>query len=100
MIKSPETGLLHLATAPTKTKYLQKGEIIAQIYPKLDRDTNLHVTYYIPAENITGIKVDQKVRFTVNQNVTKPLVLNGQIIKIGTAPVNNKQVHFMFAKLI
>lgn len=94
MIKSPETGLLHLETAPTKTKYFPKGETIAQIYPKLDSNTNLHVTYYIPTENITGIKVNQKIRFIVSQNVTKPLVLDGKIIKIGTAPINNKQGSF------
>lgn len=94
IIKAPETGLLHLEMDTSKTKYLPKGKTIAQIYPKLSSSTKLHVNYYIPAENITGIKKGQAVRFIIHQNVIKPLILNGQIIKIATAPINNKNGSF------
>lgn len=94
IIKAPETGLLHLETNLGKTKYLPKGETIAQIYPNLDNKTKLHINYSVPAENITGLKKGQPIRFTVNQNVTKPLILTGQIIKISTAPMTNKHGSF------
>ncbi|MDC2806890.1 bacteriocin secretion accessory protein [Leuconostoc suionicum] len=88
VIKASETGILHLASDKTNSKYLPKGTIIAQIYPKLTKKTSLQVKYYIPVNNILGLKTSQKIKFTVNQNVTKPLSVTGKVTKISSAPVS------------
>lgn len=94
VIKSPENGILHLATDKTKIKYLPKGTNIAQIYPKLTQKTALNVAYYVPASNIIGLKKGQEIRFLANQNVTKPLTLKGKIKAISSAPITNKEGSF------
>lgn len=91
IIKSPETGLIHLESIKSKVKYLPKGQTIAEIYPKLDKNTKLNVQYFVPAENIVGVKVGQAIRFIINQNVTKPMMLNGKIKEIGEVPLQTKQ---------
>ena len=94
VIKSPENGILHLATDKTKTKYFPKGTTIAQIYPKLTQQTALNVEYYVPAINIIGLKNGLKIRFVANQNVTKPLTLNGKIKTISSVPITSKEGSF------
>ena len=91
VIKSPEDGILHLATNETKIKYLPKGTTIAQIYPRLNQQTALNVEYYVSASNIIGLKRGQTVRFVANQNTTKPLTL---IRTISSAPVISKEGSF------
>ncbi|MBM7545040.1 competence factor transport accessory protein ComB [Weissella beninensis] len=94
VIKSPEDGILHLATDKTKIKYVPKGTTIAQIYPKLTQQTALNVEYYVSAGNIIGLKQGQAIRFVANQNVTKPLILNGKIKTISSAPITSKEGSF------
>ncbi|WP_294977169.1 bacteriocin secretion accessory protein [uncultured Leuconostoc sp.] len=94
VIKSPEAGVLHLETDKSNVKYYPKGTTIAQIYPKLSDKTKLEVTYYVPASNIVGLKINQKMRFTANQNVTQPMVLDGIVKEIGTAPIASKEGSF------
>ncbi|WP_349516151.1 bacteriocin secretion accessory protein [Leuconostoc suionicum] len=87
-IKSPKTGILHLANDKTNSKYLPKGTTIAQLYPKLTNKTELQIKYYIPVNNILGLKTSQRIKFTVKQNVTKPLSIPGKVTKISSVPVN------------
>lgn len=94
VIRSPEDGILHLATDKTKIKYFPKGTTIAQIYPKLTQKTALNVEYYVSASNIIGLKQGQAIRFVANQNVTKPLTLNGTIKSISSAPIASKEGSF------
>lgn len=94
IIKSSEDGILHLTTDKTKMKYFSKGTTIAQIYPKLTQKTALNVEYYVPASNIIGLKEGQTIRFVANQNVTKPLTLNGTINTISSAPIVSKEGSF------
>lgn len=94
VIKSPESGILHLATDETKVKYLPKGTTVAQIYPKLNQKKALNVEYYVSASNVIGLKRGQTIRFVANQNVSKPLTLNGTIKTISSAPVISKDGSF------
>ena len=94
VIKSPEDGILHLATDKTKIKYFPKGTTIAQIYPKLTQKTALNVEYYVSSSNIMGLRKGQAIRFVANQNVTKPLTLNGTIKSISSAPISSKEGSF------
>lgn len=94
IINSPENGVLHLESNKINTKYLPKGETLAEIYPRIEKNTQLHVSYAISPEDITDIRIGQKIRFVLNENVSKPLVLNGEIINIGTAPISDKEKTF------
>lgn len=94
IIKAPESGTLHLTTDKTKVKYFPKGTTIAQIYPKMTQQTALNVAYYVPANNIIGLKPGQSIRFVANQNVTKPITLNGAIKTISSAPITNTEGSF------
>jgi len=51
-------------------------------------------SYYVPASNIVGLKTNQKMRFTANQNVTQPMVLDGIVREIGTATIASKEGSF------
>ncbi|AFS39483.1 bacteriocin secretion accessory protein [Leuconostoc gelidum] len=90
VIKAPDDGILHVENDKFKNKYVSKGTNLAVIYPKLTKQTYLEVTYYVPTEQSVGLKQGQMIKFTANQNVTKPLALNGRVTKISTAPVSNK----------
>ena len=57
-------------------KKIPIGTPIAEIYPSLKSETKVNLTSYIPSTQISGMKVGQKVRFTVQQNLPKPEILN------------------------
>lgn len=94
IIKSPDSGILHLLNEPSKNKYYAKGTTIAQIYPELTNQTDLEVVYYVSSNNIIGLHSGQNVRFTANQNVTKPLVLDGKVKTISAVPTESKEGSF------
>ncbi|CUW10300.1 bacteriocin secretion accessory protein [Leuconostoc gasicomitatum] len=94
VIKSPEAGVLHLENDKSKAKYYPKGTTIAQLFPELSNTTKLEIEYYVPTSNVIGLTVNQKIRFMANQNVTQPMVLDGVVKKIDTAPTETKEGPF------
>ncbi|TYC49588.1 HlyD family efflux transporter periplasmic adaptor subunit [Weissella muntiaci] len=60
------------------------------IYPSLEPKTPLTVTFYLPSNKLPGVKVGQKIRYAVNQDLPKPMVINGEIIKIDAVSTEMK----------
>ncbi|UUE16909.1 bacteriocin secretion accessory protein (plasmid) [Leuconostoc mesenteroides] len=94
IIKSPESGIVHLEDANLKRKYATKGSTIALIYPKMSDRPLLSVEFFIPETQIEDLKIGQKIMFTENKESIKPQKLHGKIQQISTAPVVIKNGSF------
>lgn len=86
-ILSPSTGIIHIENDQTKLKYFQNGSKIADIYPKLTNKTHLITNFYIPTNQLNGLKLGQSIRFKANQSGPKPILIKGNIIKISSAEI-------------
>jgi competence factor transport accessory protein ComB len=91
---APQTGVLHVMPNTKKVKYLAKGTAIAQISPELTNQTLLSVQFELPATKISGVKVGQRVRYRISQNISKPVVLTGVIKQIDVTPTSTKNGNF------
>ncbi|CAK1230072.1 HlyD family efflux transporter periplasmic adaptor subunit [Fructobacillus fructosus] len=91
VLKAPTDGVQHSKGATTNSQYLPSGTEIAEIYPVLNEQTKLEVSFVVPANQINSLKINQKIRFHANQSGPKPLLLNGTINQIDEAPTNTKQ---------
>ncbi|MDR3241546.1 MAG: bacteriocin secretion accessory protein [Lactobacillaceae bacterium] len=90
-LTAPNDGYLHIDGSLNKIKYLPKGSAVAEIYPKLVQRTKLVAKFYIPVTQLHGVRTGEKIRFEIARNISKPLVLNGKIIKIPNAPIETKK---------
>lgn len=90
-IVAPSDGLIHVKSNQINTKYLQRGSEIAQIYPKLTKDTRLVAIFYVSTNQVTGLRVNQPIRFRNNQTSIKPLLIKGKVMKIDSAATNTKK---------
>lgn len=86
-----QTGVLHVLPDILGMKKIPIGTPIAEIYPLLKAETQVNLTSYIPSTQISGMKVGQKVRFTVQQNLPQPEILTGIIKQIDSAPTAFKE---------
>lgn len=86
-----QTGILHVLPNILGMKKIPIGTPIAEIYPLLKAKIQVNLTSYIPSTQISGIKVGQKVKLTVQQNLPKPVILIGTIKQIDSAPTPFKE---------
>lgn len=86
-------GILHVFPNVLSNKNIQTGTTIAQIYPPLTNQTSIHLVTYIPSSQISGIKIGQKARFIVQQNLPKTTILTGKIQQIDSAPTLLKDIN-------
>jgi competence factor transport accessory protein ComB len=84
-------GVLHVLSDILGMKKIPIGTPIAEIYPLLKSVTQVNLTSYILSTQISGMKVGQKVRFTVQQNLPQPEILTGIINQIDSAPTAFKE---------
>lgn len=89
-ILAPNTGILHVPNDQIKSRYLQNGSKIAEIYPNLNSKTNLIVAFYIPTNKLNGLKKNQSIRFKTNQDGPKPILIKGTVVKIDSAETQSK----------
>lgn len=90
-IFAEQTGILHLLPNILGLKKIPIGTPIAEIYPSLEQKAQVNLTSYIPSTQISGMKVGQKVRFTVQQDLPKPEILTGIIKQIDSVPTAFKE---------
>ncbi len=90
-IFAEKEGILHVLPNVLENKTFQVGTPLAQIYPALKAKSQVYLTSYIPSTQIAGIKLGQKVRFTIQQNLPKPEILTGTIKQIDSAPTTLKE---------
>lgn len=86
-----QTGVLHVLPDTLGMKKIPIGTPIAEIYPSLKSETQVNLSSYIPSTQISGMKVGQKVRFTIQQDLPKPEILTGVIKQIDSAPTAFKE---------
>ncbi|SBW31824.1 Lactococcin A secretion protein lcnD (plasmid) [Lactococcus lactis subsp. lactis] len=86
-----QTGILHVLPDSLGMKKIPIGTTIAEIYPSLKADTQVNLTSYIPSTQIAGVKVGQKFRFIVQQDLPKAEILTGTIKQIDSAPTTFKE---------
>lgn len=90
VLTASNTGIIHLVTDLPAQEKIPNGTTIGMIYPKLEPKTALTVTFYLPSNKLPGVKIGQNIRYSVNQDLPKPMVINGKIIKIDTASTEMK----------
>lgn len=93
-VKSPITGVLHLKENISNKTYLPLGTEIADIYPKLTRNTPLIVNFYVPTSRLNNLKIGQKIKFNASQQGPNPLIVKGKIKQIDGAATETKNGNF------
>ncbi|WEV40252.1 HlyD family efflux transporter periplasmic adaptor subunit [Lactobacillus sp. ESL0681] len=87
-IKAPKSGVLHINDQYQKAQYIPAGSEVAQIYPVLQKQTELQLKSYVSTADISSVKRGQKIRFKITRNVPKPVIITGKIKQISVSPVN------------
>lgn len=89
-VKADSAGILHVLPNVEGLKNIAAGSPIAEIYPNLSQNVKIELAAYIPSSQISAVKIGQKLRFTVQQNLPKAEILSGKITKIDSAPTETK----------
>lgn len=93
-LHADQSGTLHVFIEKAKPKYLSKGSEIAAIYPQLKDKPALDVTFMVPANKISGIKIGEHVRFRISKSVSKPVVVQGTVHDIDTTATSTKDGNY------
>lgn len=89
-VSANTSGIMHVLTDKTNPKYLAKGTNIAEIYPDMSQNPAINVEFAVPADEVVGVKKRQKIRFRVNERISKPILINGVISNVDTSATNTK----------
>lgn len=69
---------------------MPSGTTLAEIYPVLKHQKQIKLTLAVSPTEITSVKQGQKVRLQVSRNIPVPIILNGIVSNIDTAPTITK----------
>ncbi|GAB2025128.1 HlyD family secretion protein [Lactovum odontotermitis] len=89
-LKTSSAGILHVLPNILGVKKIPVGTEIAEIYPAFNENSQVKITAYIPASQISAVSTGQKMRFQVQQNLPKPVILTGKVTKIDSAATKDK----------
>lgn len=81
VLKSPVDGTIHLNEDLKGQTELPKGTIIAEIYPK-QTEKKLSFTAFIPADEITRVKINMPVHFKIDKKGLSTKTINGSLKEI------------------
>lgn len=101
ILTSPSTGVLHILPNVLGLKQISIGTPIAEIYPALTDKSTVDLLVYVSSSDISAVKIGQIMRLSVKQNLPQPLILDGQIKSIDSAPTteNNLNVYAVKAEV-
>ena len=89
-VKAPTSGTLHIDASLQGKHYVPSGTTLAEIYPVLKHQKQIKLTLAVSPTEITSVKQGQKVRLQVSRNIPVPIILNGIVSNIDTAPTITK----------
>jgi competence factor transport accessory protein ComB len=89
-LKVSKAGVIHVLPNILGLKKISVGTPIAELYPALKAKAKVKVTVYIPSGQISALSIGQPLRFQVQQNLPKPVILSGKVSKIDSAPTKDK----------
>lgn len=92
-VLSPDYGVLHVSANTQGAKQVGSGTVLAEIYPALKYKSKVNLTVYVPSTEISGVKLGQTLRFTVQQNLPKAEILVGKINHIDSVPTELKSIN-------
>jgi competence factor transport accessory protein ComB len=93
-LKTSSGGVLHVLPNVLGVKNITVGTEIAEIYPAFNENSQVKITAYIPASQISAVTVGKKMRFQVLQNLPKPVILSGKVTKIDSAATKDKSGNY------
>ncbi|WGN88848.1 bacteriocin secretion accessory protein [Ligilactobacillus faecis] len=85
-IKAPIAGVIHMGEQSDEVNYLSGQTQVAQIYPKINTLTRVRVKTYINTDDIASLTKGQKLRFKIERNLPRPIILFGKVTNISVAP--------------
>ena len=97
VLKSPIDGTIHLTEEFKGQTELPKGTVIAEIYPKQSKNT-LSFTAFIPADEVTRIKIDMPVHFKIDKKGVSTKTINGLLKEISENSSSTEKGNFYTIK--
>lgn len=94
IIKAPKTGVIHLNEKFKGINSPGTGATLAQIYPNLKKQNTVQIKAYIPSQDISSIKKNQKLRLQITRNVPKMIILQGLINNVSISPITINQGNY------
>jgi competence factor transport accessory protein ComB len=89
-VKAPVNGTLHVDSNLKGKNYISGGNVLADIYPVITKQTTINITVPVAANDILAVKKGQNIRLRIARNVPTPLILDGRVVKIDVAPTVTK----------
>lgn len=90
-VKASRDGILHLEKDYTGQKAIPNGTAIGEIYPHLQNEKTINLTYYVDSNYIASIKTGQWARLTLKGDNNKNLFLKGKVSHIDKTATTTKQ---------
>ena len=97
VLKSPIDGTIHLTEEFKGQTELPKGTVIAELYPKQSKNT-LSFTAFIPADEVTRIKIDMPVHFKIDKKGVSTKTINGLLKEISENSSSTEKGNFYTIK--
>lgn len=86
VVKAPKDGVLHVDDHYQGIKYTSAGTSMARIYPVLADQKRLKIEALIPVDDISSVKIGQRLRLKITRNVPRPIIIEGKINQISVSP--------------
>lgn len=89
-----------------KKKLTQKSEVhLAQnrviLFPSLDNQKNLEIVSYVPDDEVSYLKNDQKIKFQIRNRYGENIIINGKVESIAIFPkeINGKEGYLVVSSI-
>lgn len=90
-VKATQDGILHLEKDYSGQKAIPNGTTIGEIYPNLQKEKAINLTYYVNSNYIASIKTGQLARVSLKGDNNKNLLLKGKVIAIDKTATTTKE---------
>lgn len=90
-VKAAQGGILHLEKDYANQKSIPNGTIIGEIYPNLQNEKSINLTYYVDSNYIASIKTGQWARVSLKGANNKNLFLRGKVSHIDRTATSTKE---------
>lgn len=85
-----EDGVVHMNSKFEGANFLPQGQEIAQIYPKIEKNKKVQVTYYVDSDSVSLMKPKKDMRFSLEKKGHQKVTLKGKIKTVASAAVTTK----------
>ena len=93
-ITASEDGVLHLNPETSDSTMVAEGDLLAQLYPSLEKEGKAKLTAYLSSTDVARIKVGDSVRYTTTHDAKNQIFLDSTITSIDATATKTEKGNF------